>query len=85
MRRNLWVAVLAALEFAECLFVALKGGLTSPVAGLGVVVLDALADGVEVAELELGFGVAVIGGFAIPRGGLRVAEWDALAEVVEVG
>ena len=43
---RLWVAVLAALELAERLFVALKGSLTSPVAGLGVVVLYALADGV---------------------------------------
>jgi hypothetical protein len=53
-------------------------------AGLDVVVLYALADGVEVAELELGFGVAVIGGLAIPRGGLRIAEWDALTNVLEV-
>jgi hypothetical protein len=46
--------------------------------------LDALADGIKMAELELGFGVAVIGGLAIPRGGLRVAQWDALANVVEL-
>src|SRR5580698_11664990 len=81
---GLWIAVLATLEFADCLFVALKGGLTGPVAGLGVVVLDALAEGVEVAELKLGFGVAVIGCLAIPRGGLRVAEGNALANVVKV-
>jgi hypothetical protein len=82
---RLWVAVLSAFEFAECLFVALKSGLTNPMAGLGVVVLDTLADCVEVAKLELGFGVAMIGGPAIPRGGLRVAEWDALPGVIEVG
>jgi hypothetical protein len=46
LKRELWVAVLAALEFAQCLFVALKSGLTNPVARLSVVVLYALADGV---------------------------------------
>ncbi len=46
---GLWVAVLAPLEFAECLFVPLKGGLTNPVAGLGVVMLYALANSGEVA------------------------------------
>jgi len=53
--------------------VALEGSLTDPVARLGVVVLDALAGGVEVAKLELSFSVALICGLAIPRGGLRIA------------
>ena len=71
---GLWVAILAALEFAECLFVALESGLAGPVAGLGVVVLDPLAEAVEMAELELGFGVALIRGLAIPSSSLRIAE-----------
>src|SRR6185437_6562658 len=82
---RLWVAVLAALELAECLVVALEGRLTSPVAGLGVVVFYALADGVKVAKLELGLRVAVIGRLAIPRCGLRVAQGNPLAGVVEIG
>ena len=73
---GLWIAVFAALEFAKCLLVALEGGLSNPVSRLGVVVLDALAGGVEMPKLELGFGVAMIGGLAIPRGGLRIAERD---------
>ncbi len=63
---RLWVAVLAALELAECLFMALVGGLTSPMAGLGIVVFDTLTDVVEMTELELGFGVAEIGSLAVP-------------------
>lgn len=64
---------------------ALDSGLTNPVAGLDVVVLDALADGVEVTELELRFRVAVIGGLPIPCGSQCMAERDALARVVEIG
>ena len=43
----LWIAIFAAFELAEGLLVALEGGLPDPVAGAGVVGLDALAGGVE--------------------------------------
>ena len=82
---KLWVAVLAALQFAQCLFVALKSSLTNPVAGLSVIMLYPLANCVEVAKLELRFCIALISGLAVPRGSLSVAERDALTHVVEVG
>ncbi len=62
---------------------ALESGLANPVAGLYVIVLYALTDGVEVTELELSLCIAMIGGLAIPPGSLRVAEWYALATVIE--
>jgi predicted DNA-binding transcriptional regulator AlpA len=45
--------------------VALKGGLTNPVARQGVVVLDALAEVVEVGHLLSGFGKVLGGGQAL--------------------
>jgi len=81
----LWIAVLAALQFPERLLMPLLRCLTSPVSRLRVIVLDALTQRVEVAQLELRLGVALIGSLAIPRGGLRVTEWHADANVVEVG
>src|SRR6185437_3506873 len=81
---GLWVAVRAALQFSECLFMALKSGLANPVPGLGVVVFHSLADSIEMAELELSLGVPVLCCLAIPGGGLRIAKRDSLAGVVEV-
>ena len=62
---GLRVAVIAAFDFAERIFVSLLCGHASPVSIVRVVVLDAEAHIVEVTKLELSPGAALIRSAAI--------------------
>lgn len=62
---GLWVTVIAAVDFAEGIFVSLLCGHASPVSILRVVVLDAEAHIVEVTKLELSPGAALLRSAAI--------------------
>ena len=81
---GLWVTVIAAVDFADGIFVSLLRGLAGPVSILRVVVLDPEAHIVEVTKLELSSGAALLCSAAIPLRGLGIAARYALAKVVKV-
>jgi len=63
---GLWVTVIAAVDFADGIFVSLLCGHASPMSILRVVLLDAEAHIVEVTKLKLSPGAALLRSAPIP-------------------